>query len=369
MEKIKAAIAGAGNISGIYISNLLGMFSDTVELCAIADDVEEKARAAAEKYGIEYAEHTGALLERRDISMVVNLTPPAAHFSVAQAALEAGKHVYNEKPLCADLASAETLLETAKKNNLRVGCSPDTFLGAGLQAARKVLEDGWIGRPIAGTAFLMNHGPENWHPAPAFYYAKGGGPLFDMGPYYLTALVSLLGPVAAVTGNTAVSDAKRIITSQPKYGTLIPVETPTHISALLDFKNGARVSMIMSFDVWDHSLPHIEIYGSEGTMQLGDPNFFVSPVRVKRANIGTWRNMTLLDPPGGNRRISGDNWRGIGAADMAAAIVQGRPHRASGELGIHVLETMTRILESGEQGKRLEITRPTGEEWGVGNRE
>jgi predicted dehydrogenase len=174
----------------------------------------------------------------------VNLTPPAAHFAVAKAALEGGKHVYNEKPFCADLSDGETLLEIAQRNNLRVGCSPDTLLGTGLQRARKLTSDGWIGRPVAGTAFLMNHGPEQWHPAPEFFYAKGGGPLFDMGPYYITALVSLLGPVSAVTSSTAISFENRLIASEAKRGKTITVETPTHVSALLDFKSGARISMI-----------------------------------------------------------------------------------------------------------------------------
>ncbi|MDR1617951.1 MAG: Gfo/Idh/MocA family oxidoreductase [Treponema sp.] len=292
--------------------------------------------------------------------VVLILTPPAAHFDVAGAVLGAGKHVYNEKPLCVDLAGAKTLLETARKNNLRIGCAPDTFLGAGLRTAHKLIDGGWIGRPVAGTAFLMNHGPEHWHPAPEFFYAKGGGPLFDMGPYYLTALVSLLGPVLGVTGNTAASFEKRLITGGPKRGGVAGVETPTHISALLDFKNGTRVTMIMSFDVWSHSLPHIELYGSEGTMRIGDPNFFTSPVCVKRHRAEEWQNIPLFDPddPRCFSWMSTDNWRGIGVADMAAAIEEGRPHSASGDLAIHVLEIMVRILESGESGRRLGISDP-----------
>ncbi|MDR1469566.1 MAG: Gfo/Idh/MocA family oxidoreductase [Spirochaetaceae bacterium] len=389
MEKLKAAIIGAGSISGVYINNLLTMFSRIVELSAIADGIPEKAQEAAEKYGLDFAESTGALLERGDISLIVNLTPPAAHFAVAKAALEAGKHIYNEKPLCTDLSDAQGLLETARKNNLRVGCAPDTFLGAGLQTARKLIADGWIGRPVAGTAFLMSRGPEHWHPAPEFFYAKGGGPLFDMGPYYITALVSLLGPVSAVSGSTAISFENRLITSEPKRGKTIAVETPTHVSALLDFQSGAMVSMIMSFDVWSHSLPYIEIYGSEGTMQVGDPNFFLSPVRIKRHRAEEWQTIPLFDSvdfigsveeqgeghgsrmPLHNRYVrdnwpacehwfANNNWRGIGVADMALAIGEKRPHRASGNLAIHVLEVMTRILESGETGKRLAITHQAG---------
>ncbi|MDR0637890.1 MAG: Gfo/Idh/MocA family oxidoreductase [Spirochaetaceae bacterium] len=372
MKKLKAAIIGAGSISGIYMNNLLTMFSGIVELSAIADSTPEKAKAAAEKHDLDFVESPAALLRREDISIIVNLTPPAAHFTVAKDALEAGKHIYNEKPLCTDLSNAQTLLETACKNNLRVGCAPDTFLGAGLQTAHKLIADGWIGRPVAGTAFLMNHGPEHWHPAPEFFYAQGGGPLLDMGPYYITALVSLLGPVSAVTGSAATSFEKRLITSEPKHGKTIDVETPTHVSALLDFKSGVAVSMIMSFDVWSHSLPHIEIYGSEGTMQVGNPNFFISPVCIKRHRAEEWQTIPLfgslgsIDSIGGQHDswLSNDNWRGIGVADMAAAIGSERPHRASGNLAFHVLDVMTRILESGETGRRLVITHQPGETGG-----
>jgi predicted dehydrogenase len=351
------------------------MFSRLVELRAIANSTPEKARAAAEKHGLDFAESPAALLRRDAISIIVNLTPPAAHFAVARAALEAGKHVYNEKPLCTDISDARALLETARKKGLRVGCAPDTFLGAGLQTARKVIADGWIGRPVAGTAFLMNHGPEDWHPAPEFFYAKGGGPLLDMGPYYITALVSLLGPVSAVMGSGSVSFEKRLIGSGPKYGKTVAVETPTHVSALLDFQSGATVSMIMSFDVWSHSLPHIEIYGSEGTMQVGDPNFFTSPVRIRCRRAEEWQTVPLFDSvdplmtPSEQHTLSmsddnqhaNNDWRGIGIADMVVAITEKRPHRASGTLALHVLEVMTRILESGETGRRLSITGETGE--------
>jgi predicted dehydrogenase len=358
MRALKAGIIGAGNISGSYIKNLLGMFSGSVNLCAIANKSPEKAQDAAQKHALAFIESPEALLAREDIVMVLNLTPPNAHYAVAKAALEAGKHVYNEKPLCSNLADGEALLETARKNNVRLSCAPDTFLGAGLQTARKLLDDGWIGRPIAGAAFLMNHGPEHWHPTPEFYYAPGGGPLFDMGPYYLTALAALLGPVAAVTGTASKAFETRTITGGAKYGKTIPVTTPTHISALLDFACGASVSLTMSFDVWSHTLPHIEIYGSEGSLQIGDPNFFTSPVRIKLRRSQDWQEIPLIGPanPLHAERLSFDNWRGIGAADMAQAIPENRPHRASGELALHVLEVMTRILESGEQGRRLAVT-------------
>jgi predicted dehydrogenase len=239
-------------------------------------------------------------------------------------------------------------------------CAPDTFLGAGVQTARKLIDDGWIGKPIAGCAFLMNHGPEHWHPSPEFYYAAGGGPLFDMGPYYLTALIELLGPITAVTGSASAASPERVITSAAKYGKHIPVTTPTHISALLDFASGAALTFVMSFDVWAHSLPHIEIYGTEGSLQLGDPNWFTSPVLVRRLRDGQWHEAPLFAPadPRCSERLANNNWRGIGLTDMASAIAEGRPHRASGSRALHVLEIMTRILESALSGNRLTITPP-----------
>jgi predicted dehydrogenase len=220
-----------------------------------------------------------------------------------------------------------------------------------------MIDDGWIGRPVAGTAFMMNHGPEHWHPAPDFYYAPGGGPLFDMGPYYLTALVSLLGPVAGVTGNCTRSFDGRLVTSAPHYGKTISVTTPTHISALLDFEGGASLSMIMSFDVWNHSLPHIEIYGSEGTLQIGDPNYFISPLRLRRHRDETWHDIPLAGPSDTRKLdwLANDNWRGIGVTDMALAIGENRAHRASGDLALHVLEVMTRIIEAAENGAHRAI--------------
>jgi predicted dehydrogenase len=357
-QKLKAGIIGAGNISGIYIRNLKNMFSGRIDLCAIANASPEKAREAAERYEIDFVESPDALLARDDIAIVLNLTPPAAHYSIAKAAIEAGKHIYNEKPLCANLADGETLLALAEKNKVRVSCAPDTFLGAGIQTARKLIDDGWIGRPVAGTAALMNHGPEHWHPAPGFFYAPGGGPLFDMGPYYLTALAALLGPVAAVTGSAATTFTTRTASSKERYGEKIQVTTPTHISALLDYASGAALSLTVSFDVWAHSLPHIEIYGTEGTLQIGDPNFFTSPVYIKRRRSDTWQKLPLIGPsdPLLADRLDSDNWRGIGVTDMAESIYANRPHRASGALALHTLEVMTRILESAQTGQRLSIS-------------
>ena len=220
------------------------------------------------------------LLSDPRIQIVVNLTPPAVHAGVAMAVLLAGKSVYNEKPLALTCEDAHKMIEMATSGGLRIGCAPDTILGAGLQTCRKLIDDGAIGLPIAATAFMLCHGHESWHPDPEFYYQVGGGPMFDMGPYYLTALVSLLGPVSRVSGSDRASFSERVIGSSPKKGQKIKVEVPTHVTGLLDFANGAMGTIITSFDVWSHTLPHLEIYGSEGTLSLPDPNTFGGPVRL-----------------------------------------------------------------------------------------
>jgi predicted dehydrogenase len=252
--------------------------------------------------------------------------------------------VYNEKPLCIEREEATELLAAADAHHVRVGCSPDTFLGAGLETCRKVINDGWIGKPVAATAFMMSHGTEHWHPNPAFYYQYGGGPLFDMGPYYLTALVSLLGGITHVSGSAQKLITTRTVTSEPLAGTVIDVEVPTHIAGVLDFANGAVGTLITSFDVWSHSLPRIEIYGTEGTLNVPDPNFFDGPVRCRRFRTEAWSEMPLVNPYTANSR-------GLGLVNMAESIVAGKPHRASGTLAQHVLEVMHGILDASATGK------------------
>jgi len=288
------------------------------------------------------------LLADPGIDLVLNLTTPDGHAPVALAAVENGKHVYNEKPLTISREDGRKLLDMAAENGVRVGGAPDTFLGGGLQTCRKLIDDGVIGEPVAATAFMMHHGHESWHPDPAFYYQHGGGPLFDMGPYYLTALISMLGPVARVSAMAKASFPTRTVSSEPKRGAVIPVETPTHISASLEFAQGAVGTMIMSFDVWDHGCPLLEIHGAEGSMALPDPNEFGGPVRVKRADGTRWQTRRLAF---GHT----ENCRGLGLADMAAAIREGRPHRCSAELTCHVLDVMHAILESAGNGRHAAL--------------
>ncbi|MDR1905257.1 MAG: Gfo/Idh/MocA family oxidoreductase [Treponema sp.] len=339
----RIGIVGVGNISGIYLKNLTGMFGKRIKVTAVTDLIHERAAKANADYGIPHILKTSDLINSPDVDIILNITQPPDHYGVALEAVTAGKHVYDEKPLCAKREEAEEVLKVAAANKVRVGGAPDTFLGAGIQTCRKLLDDGWIGQPVAATAFMANHGHEHWHPGPAFYYKKGGGPMFDMGPYYLTALVSLLGPVVRVSGSAKQSFQSRTITSEPLNGTVIDVEVPTHIAGVLDFASGAVGTVITSFDVYSHTLPFIEIYGSEGTLRVPDPNTFGGPVYVKRYRAENWSEIPLL-------RNFPENSRGLGITDMAEAVSEGRPHRASAEMTYHVLDVMHGIHDASASG-------------------
>ena len=346
-ETARIGVVGCGNISGVYFKNLSE--TEGVELLACCDLSEERAEKAAQTYSVPRVCTLSQLLADPDIDIVVNLTTPEAHYSVARQAVEAGKSVYNEKPLTATLEDGADLLKEAEKSRVLVGSAPDTFLGAGLQTCRKLLEDGWIGRPVAATAFMLCHGHESWHPDPEFYYKPGGGPLFDMGPYYLTALVSLLGPVKRVSGATQISFEKRKITSKPKFGALIDVEVPTHAASLLEFHDGVVATLVTSFDVWSAQVPRIEIYGSEGTLSVPDPNGFGGPVGLRRASSSSFDQIPLAFP-------NAENSRGLGVVDMAAALFTGRPHRASDQLAFHVLEIMHAVHTSSDTGRHIVLS-------------
>ena len=243
------------------------------------------------------------------------------------AALEAGKSVYNEKPVAIKREDARKMLDMAKAKGLRVGGAPDTFMGAGIQTCIKLLDDGWIGNPIGATACMACHGPESWHPDPEFYYKIGGGPMLDMGPYYLTALVALMGPVRRVTGSTRISFPERTITSTPKFGTKIRVDVPTHVTGIMDFANGAIGTIITSFDVWAANLPCIEIYGTEGSMSVPDPNCFGGPVKIRREGAVEWSEVPLS-------HIYAENSRGLGIADMAVLDTRGQAEQSRQRSGV-----------------------------------
>ncbi|HCE42391.1 MAG TPA: oxidoreductase [Lentisphaeria bacterium] len=328
--KMKIGIIGCGNISKAYLSN--GPSFNDIEIVACADINMDAAKAKAEEFKIKVMT-VDELLKSPEIELVVNLTIPAAHAEINLRALNAGKHVHCEKPLAITLADGKKIIDLAKKKKLRVGCAPDTFLGAGLQTSRKIIDDGWIGKPLAGTAFMMGRGPEAWHPNPFFFYQTGAGPMFDLGPYYMTALVHLLGPVKTVSACTQASFPVRIAGCKEHFGAKIKVEVPTHCSGTLEFWNGAMITVVMSWECWKHAHSPIEIYGSEGSMMVPDPNGFGGPVKVYRPGNENWSETVLTHKYAKNSRI-------IGAADIAAAVKKGRPHRASGELAYHVLEIM-----------------------------
>ncbi|WEG13888.1 Gfo/Idh/MocA family oxidoreductase [Pullulanibacillus sp. KACC 23026] len=346
MTELKVGIIGCGNISSIYFQ--AGQKFEAINIVACADLDLERAKARAKEYHIPKAYSVQELLNDPEIDLVLNLTIPKAHAEIACAALESGKHVYGEKPLAISLEDGKKILDVAGTKGLLVGNAPDTFLGGGLQTCRKIIDEGWIGTPVAATAFMMGPGHERWHPDPEFYYQTGGGPMFDMGPYYLTALISLLGPVSRVTGSTRITYPERTITSEPKKGQKIKVEVPTHVAGLLDFDSGVVGTLVTSFDVWHHNMPWIEIYGSEGTLRVPDPNTFGGPVLLRRHDAADWSELPLSHG-------FTENSRGIGLVDMAYALHNKREHRANGEMAYHVLEIMHGFHEAAEKGSHYSV--------------
>ena len=345
MKKARAGIVGCGAISGIYFE--AGRKFEMLDIVACADLVPERAKTRATEFGAR-ACSVDELLGDPDIDIVINLTVPKAHYDIARRAIRAGKSVHSEKPLSITRDEGRDLLKSAKTKKVLVGCAPDTFLGGGHQTCRKLIDDGWIGEPVGATAFMMCHGHESWHPSPEFYYEIGGGPMFDMGPYYLTALVNMIGPVKRVAGMNRITFPERRITSQPKFGKIVKVETPTHVTGLLEFANGAIGTIITTFDVWAAQLPRIEVYGTEGTLSVPDPNGFGGPVRIRRPGAADWTDVPLCFG-------YADNSRGIGVADMACALGSGRKHRASGELAYHVLDIMHAFHDASNQQKHVEL--------------
>jgi predicted dehydrogenase len=346
LKPVPVGVIGCGNISGAYMRMLKTLPAVTVVACA--DALPAAATAFAEQHGVAQALSVAELLAHPAIEIVLNLTTPQAHGEIALAALAAGKSVYNEKPLALTRAEGRQMLALAAQKNLRVGGAPDTFLGGGLQTCRELIDAGAIGIPVAATAFMMSRGHEHWHPNPAFYYKSGGGPMFDMGPYYLTALVSLLGPVRRVSGSTRITRPQRTVTSQPRYGEVIDVEVPTHVAGLLDFVAGPVATIITTFDVLASQLPWIEIYGTGGTLSVPDPNTFSGPVRLRTGGDEAWQEIPVTRP-------YTDNSRGLGLADMAEGIRTGQAHRANGELAYHVLDIMHAIHDASAEDRHIQL--------------
>ena len=346
VNRLRVGVVGAGQISGQYLTYLPKL--DNVAVTAIADlDADRAAEAAARVAGAR-ATDPARLYAADDVDLVLNLTIPAAHAEVAQAAIAAGKHVYGEKPLANSTAEARALLKAADEAGVLVGCAPDTVLGTGVQTARAVLDAGEIGTPLAASAFMVTPGHERWHPAPEFYYRPGGGPLFDMGPYYLTALITLLGPVERVVGMSSTPRSSRVIGSGPRAGTAFAVEVATHVTGVLEHEDGALSTLIMSFDVWQGALPRIEVYGMDGSLSVPDPNGFAGEVRIFRAEAKEWDPV----PERGGYR---DAARGCGVGDLARALGQGSAHRAHGRLAYHVLDVMESLLTAASSGESVHV--------------
>lgn len=349
MEKVKIGIIGCGNISGIYMENITKLFTN-LSLYAVCDLDEEKTKAAAEKYNIPHIYTYEEMLNDLDLSVILNLTTPKSHYSICRDILAAGKNVYVEKPLSLNLNEGKELVALAREKGLLLGCAPDTFLGAGIQTCIRAIQDGYIGDVVGATGFMMCHGHESWHPDPEFYYETGGGPMFDMGPYYLTALVSMIGPVAEVAGMNEKPFATRTITSDKKFGKVIPVEVPTHVTGLLRFRNGAIGNIITSYDVWGSSLPRIEIYGTRGSLIVPDPNCFDGQVMIKQYFSKDFEPLPLSS-------LYSMNSRGAGLSDMADCVSKGTgDHRASGELACHVLDIMSSLHVSQNEKRFISLS-------------
>lgn len=346
-KNLRVGIIGCGNISAAYLQ-LAAMFKG-YEIVAVADINMDNARARAAEFDVR-ADTVEALLADTDVDLIINLTIPAAHVDVSRAILNAGKHVYSEKPFVLSLAEAQELGEIAKAKNLRIGSAPDTFMGGSHQLARNLIDAGAVGKVTSGAAVVMSSGMEDWHPNPDFFFQKGGGPILDLGPYYICNLVQLLGPVKKVTSFTGMAQTTRTIANGPRDGETVPVETPTTIHSVLSFEGGAIITLLASWDVWASNHPIMELYGTEGTMNLPDPNFFGGELTITaRSEAPTQKSW---DHPFSipNFEETQANYRGAGLADMALAISESRPHRCNDAFATHVVEVMTAILEAGEAG-------------------
>lgn len=342
---------GVGSISGIYLKNIAEVFSG-LELVGVCDLVRERAEAAQQAYGIPklYGTMEDAFADP-DVEIILNLTRPHEHLAVSRGALLAGKHVYTEKPLGASLAEGRELMELAKRNGLLIGGAPDTFLGAGLQTCRRLIDDGYIGTPVGSAAFMICRGHETWHPDPAFYYQYGGGPMLDMGPYYVTAMVNLMGRIDRVMSASRRAFDARMITSLPRRGTAVDVDVSTYVAGTAIYDSGAIGTLFVTFDVHYPTQARFEVYGSEGTLIVPDPNTFGGPILLYRPEEGAMREAPLCAD-------YADNSRALGLADMAQAIRSGRPARAGAQQVFHVLEAMEGFERSSREAAWVSLASP-----------
>lgn len=363
-DPLRIGLIGTGRISEIYLKNCA--FFDGIEIVACGSLNMEESRAKAEYFGVPHVANPGEILNDPDIDAILNLTIPAAHADVALAAINAGKHVYSEKPFVTDLTEGQRILDLAATKGLAVGNAPDTFLGGRWQTLRKALDQGKIGAPTGVAAFVPTHGVERHHPNPDFYYAKGGGPLLDLGPYYLAVMIFCLGPIARVGGMARKTFSQRRIENGPRIGEIMPVEVDTHALSLIEFESGVIGQMMVSFDVWDSETPRLEIYGTEGTLSIFDPdpgdgaNIFQGPVWLRTRETARWTMRPRPQAPADWAEVPnthGLNFdaRGAGLAEMADAIATGREPRANGALGLHICEVMQGMLDSPHLGRFVDI--------------
>ena len=357
-DTLGVGIIGCGNISTAYLK-LAPLFKG-LEIRAVADINLDAAKAQGEAFSVT-AQSVDELLANTEIDMVINLTIPDVHYAITKQILEAGKHAYSEKPLVLTLEEGEDLRRISQAKGLRVGSAPDTFMGGSHQMARKLVDDGAIGTVTGGVACVMSHGMEGWHPNPGFFFQPGGGPVLDVGPYYIANLINLLGPVKRVGALASSATPTRTIGSGPLEGQTIPVDTPSNIHALLEFHNGATVTLLASWDVWKHNHRNMELYGTEGSLFVPDPNFFGGDLEMAGTD-GETKKVELWDHPLGvpnmdrNDGTKSANYRTAGLADMAVAIIENRDHRCSLDRALHGVDIMTSILKSGENGQFVTLT-------------
>lgn len=345
---LNIGLVGCGMIADIYLQNLMGPFSDCLHVHGVFDMNTQLMRSRAEQYKIVHQyDSYAALLADPEIDIVLNLCPPKTHYALNRQAIEAGRHVYCEKPLAVTYGEGAELERLAQEKGVFLGCSPDVPLGALIQTARSLVDCGEIGTVIGASAHLVKQGVETWHPNPDFLYQPGAGPLLDMGPYYLTALLHIVGPFSSVSGMSAISFPTRTVTSHPHYGQVIQVNVPTYVNALLRFSSGAMAAFTATFDVWKANLPFLEIYGSKGSLSISDPNLFGGRIEISGPH-GEWCEAPLTFP-------YSDNNRGLGIADMARAILLGRQSRVGAKYAVHVLEAMDAILRSADTGTHVKL--------------
>jgi predicted dehydrogenase len=359
---MKIGIIGCGVISNTYIGDIKRLYRD-LDIAAVADVNPDAARATAEKYGVSRAVGVDELLEDSEIELVVNLTPPRFHTDINLRILEAGKHVFCEKPFALSMEDAERVMELARKKNLQIGCAPDSFMGSSLSTCKKIVDDGWIGKPLYAITNMLNSGVETWHPSPEPFYKEGGGPIFDMGGYYFSALVSMFGPVTSVRAIGKKGFEKRSVYVGKRAGESIDVEVPTTYAVLLNFKNGFLANMNFSFDVFRTEMPMFEVYGTDGTLFVPDPNMHGGRPRIFR------KEQKLAECFGGDGKGAadicevpemfqnvGEYVRGIGVHDLAEAIRESREPVANARLALHVLDIMTSVMKSASEDRDVELT-------------